>query len=733
MNRTDQSRGLALLLAVLMAVSLLGGSAWAADVPQTAAEGSSATYTKTYTPKKSGSYCFQVKFQDGMDYTLQVENAKGQDLEALNLGDAQADDTSYQVVAELTAGESYTVRIQDWNQPDQPKGYTYQVDRVQAEPDGSECYLKSYTPKESGGYRFRITFPAKRTYDLVVQKQNGQNVTGNYENPSENASSDTYAMAEVYLTAGQTYRICILDGNESLAPKGYTYQAVKKLPQSGTVHGIRWSYDDSSQTLSFSGTGALTKSLRQAWEEGWPWDYLCGAVQTITVGEGITELGPMAADNFQRLTTVTLPSSIRKLDAEAFEGAIRLENLSNLDRVTYFGANVFNGTRWGKLHTNAKQLMCYHQWLLGCNTEKIGTKITIPSSVKKIADSALYGAQLKQVTIPDSVTAIGSQALSDNQFTSVRVGKHVTKLGDYAFEGCEQLTNVTLPAGLKTIGAGAFQNCWQLKKVTVPKSVTAIGKQAFGYRDYAQSKTRVSAWEKTCSSCQYDRDEEMWSYFWDQSVAWTGFQVIGTAGSAAQRYAQQNHMKFQKENALARPKLTAARNSAKGVVLQWNKVAQAEGYIIYRKAGTGNWSKLATQKGNSTLRYTDGKAANGTVYTYGVRAYAGKKTSGMDAAGKTVLRLTAPQCTGVKPAGHKKLTVTWSKNAKAAGYQIQYATAGSFRQAKTITVSSGKTVQKTLDGLKGTQTYFVRVRAYGTVSRTQYVSAWSDSKEAAMV
>ena len=42
----------------------------------------------------------------------------------------------------------------------------------------------------------------------------------------------------------------------------------------------------------------------------------------------------------------------------------------------------------------------------------------------------------------------------------------------------------------------------------------------------------------------------------------------------------------------------------------------AGGYIVYRKAGKGKYSKLANINKNTILSYTDKSAKNGTVYTY---------------------------------------------------------------------------------------------------------------------
>lgn len=59
---------------------------------------------------------------------------------------------------------------------------------------------------------------------------------------------------------------------------------------------------------------------------------------------------------------------------------------------------------------------------------------------------------------------------------------------------------------------------------------------------------------------------------------------------------------------------------------------------------------------------------------------------------------------------------------------MQYSTASNFKGAKTVTVASGQKTGVTLSKLTKKKKYYVRVRAYKTVSGTKYVSAWSGSK-----
>ncbi|MCD7843097.1 MAG: S8 family serine peptidase [Clostridiales bacterium] len=175
-------------------------------------------------------------------------------------------------------------------------------------------------------------------------------------------------------------------------------------------------------------------------------------------------------------------------------------------------------------------------------------------------------------------------------------------------------------------------------------------------------------------------------------------------------------------------KISSLTNTSKGITVKWSKVKGASGYYVYRKTSGGSYKKIATVKSGSTVSYSDTavKSKNGTTYVYAVRPYYGSTLGSY--TGKTTVRLTGVCISSLKNVKTKKMTVKWGKNSKATGYQIQYSTSSSFSSYKTVTVTSCKTVSKTISSLTKGKRYYVRVRAYKTVSGTKYYSAWSSKK-----
>ncbi len=72
---------------------------------------------------------------------------------------------------------------------------------------------------------------------------------------------------------------------------------------------------------------------------------------------------------------------------------------------------------------------------------------------------------------------------------------------------------------------------------------------------------------------------------------------------------------------LTAPKLNSVASTKKGVAFKWSKTPYASGYIVYRKAGNGSFTRLATIKNPNTLVFVDKTAKKGVTYTYTVKAY----------------------------------------------------------------------------------------------------------------
>lgn len=70
-----------------------------------------------------------------------------------------------------------------------------------------------------------------------------------------------------------------------------------------------------------------------------------------------------------------------------------------------------------------------------------------------------------------------------HQITSVSLLEGLPNIGSYAFYGCDNLVNISLPESVQSIGKMAF-NGTHLSSINIPNSVTQIGESAFGTGAY---------------------------------------------------------------------------------------------------------------------------------------------------------------------------------------------------------------------------------------------------------
>ena len=211
-----------------------------------------------------------------------------------------------------------------------------------------------------------------------------------------------------------------------------------------------------------------------------------------TLPDGVTSIGDYAFYGCDNLTEINIPDSVASIGDYAFYLCDNLTDINIPDSVTTIGYNAFvgcdslisfnvdkNNSNYcdigGVLFSKDKTT------LIAYPSKKSDSVYTIPDSVTSIGNYAFDGCDnLTEINIPDSVTTIGEWAFGwCGSLTEVIIPDSVTSIGEEAFYGCTNLTEVTIPDGVTSIGDYAFDNCTNLTKVIIPDSVTSIGDYAF--------------------------------------------------------------------------------------------------------------------------------------------------------------------------------------------------------------------------------------------------------------
>lgn len=157
----------------------------------------------------------------------------------------------------------------------------------------------------------------------------------------------------------------------------------------------------------------------------------------------------------------------------------------------------------------------------------------------------------------------------------------------------------------------------------------------------------------------------------------------------------------------------------------------------YKKAYKSSFTLKPKAKTSCTYKTSNEKIAkvnsNGKVTIKGTGkatiTVTAKATENYKSATKkiTIYAVPAKMKTPTVKAGRKSLSVKWSKDSKADGYQIQYSTSSKFKKAKTVSCSK-KTVKKTIKKLKKGKKYYVRIRAYRKIGNKKYYGTYSKVK-----
>lgn len=168
------------------------------------------------------------------------------------------------------------------------------------------------------------------------------------------------------------------------------------------------------------------------------------------------------------------------------------------------------------------------------------------------------------------------------------------------------------------------------------------------------------------------------------------------------------------------------------ITIQVKKASQNISYTKKFKKTYGDGAfKLEAKriKGNGKLTYKSSNKKIATVNSKGKVVIKGcgrvtitvtaKSTSQYKAKSVQVVITVKPLKSvvkSVKALSKKKMSVSWKKDAKCTGYEIQYSTDKKFKKnIKVKNISKNGTTQIKLQNLKKGNVYYVRVRAYKTI------------------
>ena len=202
---------------------------------------------------------------------------------------------------------------------------------------------------------------------------------------------------------------------------------------------------------------------------------VCSGLTSIAIPSSVTSLGENCFSSCSGLTSITIPSSVTSLGEYCFNGCDGLTSVTIPSSVTSLRVGCFLGCSGLTSITIPSSVTSLgNACFSGCSGL---TSITIPSSVTSIGGCCFYGCSgLTSITIPSSVTSLGSECfLGCSSLTSITIPSSVTSFGSECFRGCSGLTSITIPSSVTSLGDFCFLGCSSLTSITIPSSVTLLG------------------------------------------------------------------------------------------------------------------------------------------------------------------------------------------------------------------------------------------------------------------
>ena len=272
--------------------------------------------------------------------------------------------------------------------------------------------------------------------------------------------------------------------------------------------------------------------------------YDCKSLASIEIPDSVTTIGIVAFAYCDSLESVEIPASVTTIGDLAFgyvldnngnEGLAdgftisgyagsAAEAYANENGIEFIALSVEDPTE--PEEPEEQEILRYviengEVTITGCYGFVSG-EVVVPDTIEgypvtRIGDDAFTECfRMTSLVLPDSIIYIGSECFFGcGNLISFTIPDGVTEILGGTFWNCANLETIVIHENVTSIGSGAFQNCPKLKTVTIPESVTSIGGMAFGY--VHPSSDIVLA---------------------------DDFTIIGTPGTAAEAYANENGIEF---------------------------------------------------------------------------------------------------------------------------------------------------------------------------------------------
>lgn len=169
----------------------------------------------------------------------------------------------------------------------------------------------------------------------------------------------------------------------------------------------------------------------------------------------VVAVGEQAFSGSKYLTSVTLPETVKRIKAQAFQYDYELKDVNFSSSLTTIGEQAFGQTSI--------------------------SKAILPEGLKEIDAGAFYGCQsLAELSLPNSLLSVGNDAFYGcASLAEIKLPEREVKYGTGVFSGCESVKSLVIPAQLTVVPARMFSGCKSLSQLTISEGVKVLEDDCF--------------------------------------------------------------------------------------------------------------------------------------------------------------------------------------------------------------------------------------------------------------
>ncbi len=264
-----------------------------------------------------------------------------------------------------------------------------------------------------------------------------------------------------------------------------------------TEYAVKAIGDEAFRQCNFT-TVSLPDGLEEIGENAF---YNCYRLTNVVFPEGLKSIGNYAFKSCSKLEKVELPSTLESIGEQAFFmiGTLKtvisdIQEPFDINDLTFARSYGIpsDATLFVPLGTASKYEAITGWTMFKAIEEGEAKEATLnglnylyyTGSKKAFVIAGDYSSLTSveitaTITIEDveyTVKAINKGAFSScSSLASISLPEGLERIEDSAFQSCSSLEEITLPEGLESLGSSAFMNCSNLKTLVLPSTLKSIG------------------------------------------------------------------------------------------------------------------------------------------------------------------------------------------------------------------------------------------------------------------